>query len=66
MGIRSWFGKRSKDADAEALKHAEEESVESREERGRGDRWDQGADNRVAGRLGERPEDLNRLGDFNP
>jgi hypothetical protein len=66
MGIRSWFKKGNKDADAEALKHAEEESVESPEERGQGDRWDQGADNVVSGRIGERPEDLNRLGDFNP
>ena len=66
MGIRSWFGKRSKEADDEALRHAEEESGESAAERGRGDRWDQGADNVVSGRIGERPEDLNRLGDFNP
>jgi hypothetical protein len=66
MSIRSWFGKRRREADAEALEHAEEEAVESSAERGRGDRWDQGADNAVSGRIGERPEDLNRLGDFNP
>ena len=66
MSIRSWFRKQGKQADAGAVKRAEEEAVESPAERGRGDRWDQGADNRVAGRLGERPEDLNRLGDFNP
>ena len=66
MGIRSWFKKSNEDADAEALKHAEEQSHESAAERGAGDRWDQGADNVVSGRIGERPEDLNRLGDFNP
>ena len=66
MSIRSWWTKRREQADAEAVRRAEEDSVESPEERARGDRWDQGADNRVAGRIGERPEDLNRLGDFNP
>jgi hypothetical protein len=66
MSIRSWWEERRRKADADVIEGAEEEAVESPEERARGDRWDQGADNRVAGRLGERPEDLNRLGDFNP
>jgi hypothetical protein len=68
MSIRSWLEKRRQRADAEAIRRAEEEAVESAEERARGatDRWGQGADNRFAGRIGERPEDVNRLGDFNP
>jgi hypothetical protein len=66
MGIRSWFGRQSREADADAIEQAEEDAIDSPEERGQGDRWDQGADNRVAGRLGERPDDLGRLGDFNP
>ena len=67
MSIRSWWEERRRKSDADRIKHVEEEAVESPEERAaHGDRWDQGADNRVAGRLGERPEDLNRLGDFNP
>jgi hypothetical protein len=66
MGIRSWFQRQGKEADEDAVKRAEEEAVESSAERSRGDRLDQGADNRIAGRIGERPEDLNRLGDFNP
>ena len=66
MGIRSWFGKQSREADADAVKRAEEEAVESSAERSKGDRWDQGADNRVSGRIGERPDDIGRLGDFNP
>jgi hypothetical protein len=66
MSIRSWFRKQSKQADADAVKRAEEEAVESSAERSRGDRMSQGADNRFAGRIGERPEDINRLGDFNP
>jgi hypothetical protein len=66
MSIRSWFGRRREERDAAAIKRAEEEAVESAAERSRGDRWDQGADNRVSGRIGERPDDLNRLGDFNP
>jgi hypothetical protein len=65
MSIRSWWEDRRRKADADRIKQAEEESVESAEERARGDRWDQGADNRVAGRIGERPDDLNRMGDFN-
>jgi hypothetical protein len=66
MSIRSWWEERRRKADAEAVEQVEEEAVESAEERHRGDRWDQAADNRVAGRIGERPDDLNRLGDFNP
>jgi hypothetical protein len=66
MGIRSWFQKREKQADADAVERAEEEAVESSAERSAGDRWDQGADNRFAGRIGERPDDVGRLGDFNP
>jgi hypothetical protein len=66
MSIRSWFQKREKQADADAVERAEEEALESSAERSAGDRWDQGADNRVSGRIGERPEDLGRLGDFNP
>jgi len=66
MSIRSWFQKRDKEADAEAVERAEEEALESSAERSAGDRWDQGADNLVSGRIGERPEDLGRLGDFNP
>jgi hypothetical protein len=65
MSIRSWWEERRRKADEDAVKRAEEEAVESAEERSRGDRWDQGADNRVSGRIGERPDDLNRLGDFN-
>jgi hypothetical protein len=65
MSIRSWWEDRRRKADADRIKQVEEESVESAEERARGDRWDQGADNRVAGRIGERPDDLNRMGDFN-
>ena len=66
MSIRSWFQKREKEADADAVKRAEEEELESSAERSAGDRWGQGADNRVSGRIGERPEDMGRLGDFNP
>jgi len=66
MSIRSWFQKRDKEADADAVERAEEEELESSAERSAGDRWDQGADNRISGRIGERPEDLGRLGDFNP
>jgi hypothetical protein len=65
MSIRSWWEERRGKADAERIKEVEEEAVESAEERASGDRWDQGADNRVAGRIGERPDDLNRMGDFN-
>ena len=65
MSIRSWWEARRRKADADRIKEVEEEAVESAEERARGDRWDQGADNRVAGRIGERPDDLNRMGDFN-
>ena len=65
MSIRTWWEERRRKADADRIKEVEEEAVESAEERSRGDRWDQGADNRVAGRIGERPDDLNRMGDFN-
>jgi L-serine deaminase len=65
MSIRSWWEDRRRKADADRIKEVEEEAVESAEERARGDRWDQAADNRVAGRIGERPDDLNRMGDFN-
>jgi hypothetical protein len=68
MSIRSWWEERRRKADADRIKQVEEEVVESGEERAQDheDRWDRGADNRVAGRIGERPDDLNRLGDFNP
>jgi hypothetical protein len=67
MGIRSWFGKRRQQGDAEALKRVEDEAVETPAERAHGgDRMGQGADNSFAGRIGERPEDVSRLGDFNP
>ena len=67
MSIRSWFGKRRQQADAEKLKLVEAEAVETPAERAHeGDRMGHGADNMVSGRIGERPEDLNRLGDFNP
>jgi len=66
MGIRSWFGRRREEQAAAAVKQAEEESVESPEELAHRDRMGMGADNRIAGRIGERPDDLNRLGDFNP
>lgn len=67
MSIRSWLEKRRQREDADAIKGAEEDAVESAEERGQhGDRMGQGADNRFAGRIGERPDDINRLGDFNP
>jgi hypothetical protein len=52
MGIRSWFGRRREEQAAAAVKQAEEESVESPEELAHRDR------------IGERPDDLNRLGDF--
>jgi hypothetical protein len=68
MSIRSWFQKRRERADAEAVRRAEEEAVESAEERAAsaGDRWGEGADARVTGRIGETPKDVGRLGDFNP
>ena len=66
MSFRSWLENRRQRADADAIKRAEEEAVESREERAHShaDRMGEGADNRFAGRIGERPEDVNRLGDF--
>jgi len=66
MSIRSWFRKQGKQADADAVKRAQEEGVESSAERSRGDRMGQGADNFVSGRIGERPDDIGRLGDYNP
>jgi hypothetical protein len=68
MSIRSWFEKRRQRADADAVKRAEEEGVESAEERehSRGDRWGEAADERGARRIGETPQDVDRMGDFNP
>ncbi len=50
------------------MKRAEEESVESGQERAHshGDRWGEAADERGARRIGETPDDVSRLGDFNP
>jgi hypothetical protein len=66
MSIRSWWEERRRKADAESVKQVEEEAVESPEERAHShaDRLGEGADNRIAGRIGERPDDLDRLGDF--
>jgi hypothetical protein len=68
MSIRSWFEKRRQRANADAVRRAEEEAVETAEERthGAGDRWGEAADERFARRIGEEPRDVNRLGDFNP
>ena len=67
MSIRSWWEERRRKADADRIKQVEEESGESAAEREfeHQDRMGLGADNRVAGRIGERPDDLNRMGDFN-
>jgi hypothetical protein len=67
MSIRSWFSRRSKEADADAVRRAEEEALESPAEREHSefDRWGEGADNRISGRIGEAGmDDVNRLGDF--
>ena len=66
MSIRSWWEERRRKADAETVKRVEEEAVETAAERAQGhaDRMGEGADNRVSGRIGERPDDLDRLGDF--
>ncbi len=66
MSIRSWWEERRRKADAEAVERVEEEAVETSAERAHShaDRMGEGADNRIAGRIGEEPEDLNRLGDF--
>jgi hypothetical protein len=66
MSIRSWWEERRRKADAEAVKHVEDEAVETPAERAHShaDRMGEGADNRVSGRIGERPDDLDRLGDF--
>jgi hypothetical protein len=64
MGIRSWFGRRSEEKDAAAVKRAEEEAVESAEERAINDRWGMAADQRIAWRVGEgNIGDVNRLSD---
>ena len=64
MSIRSWFERRRKERDAATVKQAEDEAFESPEELAVRDRLGMGADNRIAGRIGERPSDLNPLGDF--
>lgn len=66
MSIRSWWEERRRKADAEAVKRVEEEAVETPAERAHShaDRMGEGADNRISGRIGERPDDLDRLGDF--
>jgi hypothetical protein len=66
MSIRSWWEKRRQRADAETVKRVEEEAVETPAERAQShaDRMGEGADNRISGRIGERPDDLDRLGDF--
>ena len=65
MGIRSWFERRRQEQDAAAVKRAEEEAVESAEERAHSDRWGMAADSRIAGRIGEANiDDVDRLGDF--
>jgi hypothetical protein len=67
MSIRSWWEERRRKADADRIKQVEEESSESAAERAfeHEDRMGQGADTRVSGRIGETPDDLNRMGDFN-
>jgi hypothetical protein len=66
MSIRSWWEERRRKADAEAVKRVEDEAVETPAERAHShaDRMGEGADNRVSGRIGETPDDLDRLGDF--
>jgi hypothetical protein len=67
MSIRSWWENRRRKADADAVRRTEEESVETAAERehSRGDRLGEGADQRIAGRIGEASmDDVNRLGDF--
>jgi hypothetical protein len=66
MSIRSWWEERRRKSDAEAVKRVEDEAVETPEERAHShaDRMGEGADNRISGRIGERPDDLDRLGDF--
>jgi hypothetical protein len=66
MSIRSWWEERRRKADAEAVERVEEEAVETPAERAHShaDRMGEGADNRISGRIGERPDDLDRLGDF--
>src|SRR2546421_89631 len=55
MSIRSWFENRRKRADADAVGRAEEEAVESAEERefSHSTRMGLGADERIAGRIGD-------------
>jgi hypothetical protein len=67
MSIRSWFAKRRQDADARAVGRAEEEAVETAQEReiSKGDRYGMGADAQISGRIGEaNMRDVDRLGDF--
>ncbi len=67
MSIRSWFAKRRQDADARAVERAEDEAVETAQERevSKGDRYGMGADARIAGRIGDaNMSDVDRLGDF--
>ena len=67
MGIRSWWEKRQREADADAVKRVEDEAVETDAERqhSRGDRWGEAADERVSRRAGEAGiDDVNRLGDY--
>jgi hypothetical protein len=68
MSIRSWFEKRRQRSDADAVRRTEEEAVETSAERAHseGDRWGEAADERFARRIGESPDDVSRLGDFNP
>jgi hypothetical protein len=67
MNIRSWFEKRRQRADAAAVERAEEESVETPEERAHseGNRYGEAADDVVARRAGmANIKDVDRLGDF--
>jgi hypothetical protein len=66
MSIREWWENRRKRADAAALKRAEEEMVETPDERAHseGDRYGEAADERVARRAGLGSiKDVDRLGD---
>jgi hypothetical protein len=67
MGIRSWWEKRRREADADAVRRAEDEAVETAAERevSRGNRAAAGADERIARRAGEANiSDVDRLSDF--
>ncbi|HSB38434.1 MAG TPA: hypothetical protein VLD13_05040 [Gaiellaceae bacterium] len=66
MSIRSWWEKRRREADADAVRRVEEEAVETPGERehSRGDRYGEAADTRIARRAGEANiRDVDRLGD---